>query len=46
MALNDTLASLPHIPILLLVYFVMRDQMTWWCWRWSRPCSAGPTIRA
>jgi peptide/nickel transport system permease protein len=30
MAVNDTLASLPNIPILLLVYFVMRDAMTWW----------------
>jgi peptide/nickel transport system permease protein len=30
MAVNDMLASLPNIPILLLVYFVMRDQMTWW----------------
>ena len=30
MALNDTLASLPNIPILLLVYFVMRDEMNWW----------------
>ena len=29
MAVNDTLAALPNIPILLLVYFVMRDQMSW-----------------
>jgi peptide/nickel transport system permease protein len=29
MTLNDTLIALPNIPILLLVYFVMRDQMTW-----------------
>ena len=29
MAINDTLIALPNIPILLLVYFVMRDQMTW-----------------
>ena len=30
MAVNDTLASLPSIPILLLLYFVMRDEMSWW----------------
>ena len=29
MSLNDTLISLPNIPILLLVYFVLRDQMSW-----------------
>jgi len=29
MTINDTLIALPNIPILLLVYFVMRDQMTW-----------------
>jgi peptide/nickel transport system permease protein len=29
MTLNDTLIALPNIPILLLVYFVMRDQMNW-----------------
>jgi peptide/nickel transport system permease protein len=29
MAVNDTLGALPNIPILLLIYFVMRDQMTW-----------------
>jgi peptide/nickel transport system permease protein len=29
MTLNDSLIALPNIPILLLVYFVMRDQMTW-----------------
>jgi peptide/nickel transport system permease protein len=29
MTINDTLNALPNIPILLLVYFVMRDQMTW-----------------
>ena len=29
MTVNDTLIALPNIPILLLVYFVMRDQMTW-----------------
>jgi peptide/nickel transport system permease protein len=29
MTVNDTLNALPNIPILLLVYFVMRDQMTW-----------------
>ena len=29
MTMNDTLIALPNIPILLLVYFVMRDQMTW-----------------
>jgi peptide/nickel transport system permease protein len=29
MTLNDTLIALPNIPILLLVYFVMRDQMSW-----------------
>ena len=29
MAVNDTLAALPNIPILLLGYFVMRDQMSW-----------------
>ena len=29
MAVNDTLGALPNIPILLLIYFVLRDQMTW-----------------
>lgn len=29
MAFNDTLGALPNIPILLLLVFVMRDQMTW-----------------
>lgn len=29
MAVNDTLIALPNIPILLLVYFVMRDRMSW-----------------
>ena len=29
MAINDTFVALPNIPILLLVYFVMRDQMNW-----------------
>lgn len=29
MTINDTLIALPNIPILLLVYFLMRDQMTW-----------------
>jgi peptide/nickel transport system permease protein len=29
MAVNDTLGALPHLPILLLVYFVMRSQMSW-----------------
>ena len=29
MSINDTFIALPNIPILLLVYFVMRDQMTW-----------------
>lgn len=29
MTINDTLIALPNIPILLLVYFVMRDQMSW-----------------
>ncbi len=29
MALNDTIGALPHIPILLLVYFVLRSQMSW-----------------
>jgi peptide/nickel transport system permease protein len=29
MSINDTLNALPNIPILLLVYFVMRDQMSW-----------------
>ena len=29
MAINDTFVALPNIPILLLVYFVMRDQMSW-----------------
>jgi peptide/nickel transport system permease protein len=29
MTINDTLIALPNVPILLLVYFVMRDQMTW-----------------
>ena len=29
MAVNDTLIALPNIPILLLVYFVLRDQMSW-----------------
>jgi peptide/nickel transport system permease protein len=29
MTVNDTMIVLPNIPILLLVYFVMRDQMSW-----------------
>ncbi|GLQ10422.1 peptide ABC transporter [Devosia yakushimensis] len=29
MAINDTLGALPNIPILLLLVFVLRDQMTW-----------------
>jgi peptide/nickel transport system permease protein len=29
MAINDTLNALPNIPILLLLVFVLRDQMTW-----------------
>lgn len=29
MAFNDTLGALPNIPILLLLVFVLRDQMTW-----------------
>ena len=29
MAVNDTLNALPNIPILLLLVFVLRDQMTW-----------------
>src|SRR3954470_11121139 len=29
MAINDTIGALPHIPILLLVYFVLRNQMSW-----------------
>ena len=29
MSINDTFIALPNIPILLLVYFVMREQMTW-----------------
>jgi peptide/nickel transport system permease protein len=29
MAFNDTIGALPHIPILLLVYFVLRNQMSW-----------------
>jgi peptide/nickel transport system permease protein len=29
MSINDTFIALPNIPILLLVYFVMRDQLTW-----------------
>lgn len=29
MTFNDTMIALPNIPILLLVVFVMRDQMTW-----------------
>lgn len=29
MTVNDTMIALPNIPILLLVYFVMRDQMSW-----------------
>jgi peptide/nickel transport system permease protein len=30
MGINDTLGALPTIPILLLLVFVLRDQMTWW----------------
>ena len=30
MTVNDTLGALPNIPILLLVWFVMRDRMSWW----------------
>ncbi|MBW8727563.1 MAG: ABC transporter permease [Inquilinus limosus] len=29
MTVNDTLNALPNIPILLLLVFVLRDQMTW-----------------
>ncbi len=29
MTVNDTMIALPNLPILLLVYFVMRDQMSW-----------------
>lgn len=29
MVVNDTLNALPNIPILLLLVFVLRDQMTW-----------------
>jgi peptide/nickel transport system permease protein len=29
MAVNDTFGALPNIPILLLIYFVMRDKMSW-----------------
>ncbi|MEO8683702.1 MAG: ABC transporter permease [Devosia sp.] len=29
MAFNDTLGALPNIPILLLLVFVLRDQMSW-----------------
>lgn len=29
MGINDTLGALPNIPILLLLVFVLRDQMTW-----------------
>lgn len=29
MTINDTLNALPNIPILLLLVFVLRDQMTW-----------------
>ena len=29
MTINDTMIALPNIPILLLVYFVMRDSMSW-----------------
>lgn len=29
MAINDTLNALPNIPILLLLVFVLRDQMSW-----------------
>lgn len=29
MSINDTFIALPNIPILLLVYFVLRDQMSW-----------------
>ncbi|QDY70541.1 ABC transporter permease [Qingshengfaniella alkalisoli] len=29
MSINDTFIALPNIPILLLVYFVLREQMTW-----------------
>ncbi|MBW9054479.1 ABC transporter permease [Rhizobium mesosinicum] len=29
MGVNDTLGALPNIPILLLLVFVLRDQMTW-----------------
>jgi len=29
MAVNDTLGALPNIPILLLLVFVLRDQMAW-----------------
>ncbi|WFE77107.1 ABC transporter permease [Roseinatronobacter sp. S2] len=29
MSVNDTFIALPNIPILLLVYFVLRENMTW-----------------
>lgn len=29
MTVNDTMIALPNLPILLLVYFVMRDSMSW-----------------
>ena len=46
MTINDTLIALPNFPILLLVYFVMRDQMSWPSWRSPRRCSAGTMMRA
>lgn len=30
MLINDTFVVLPIFPLLVLFYFVMRDQMTWW----------------
>ena len=53
MAINDTLGALPNIPILLLIYFVMRDQMTWPLLAvvaallgWNYDCAPDPLGRA
>ncbi len=46
MSINDTFIVIPLFPLLVLLYFVLRDNMTWVSWRSSWPVSAGPTMPA
>jgi len=46
MSINDTFIALPNIPILLLLYFVLREHMTGNCWPSVRPFWAGPMTAA